>query len=393
MSIVKAAAALRCLLLAACLLPSFSKAEEPSLPTNPNMLFWSQSQRDGYFPHMDQVFPVNRIARGDHVHQLEPGAPLASGPSGTAIDDTIARYMDAEHTAGIVVLQHGRIRYERYALGYAQSGRWTSFSVAKSFTSTLVGVAIKDGYIASLDDPVVKYLPDLKGSAYDDVTVRQLLSMTSGVKWNEDYTDPNSDVARFSYEAADPGVDQTVSYMRKLPREAPPGTKWVYKTGETNLVGVLVTAATHHTLSDYLSTKIWAPYGMEQDAFWLAAKDTRQEPGGCCISAALRDYARFGQFVMQGGVIDGKAVVPDDWFSLATRTQVATDQTNQGYGFQWWTNPDGTYEGRGIFGQMIHIDPKRELVIAMSSSWPTAVGVERIAARNAMVRAITAAAN
>jgi CubicO group peptidase (beta-lactamase class C family) len=357
------------------------------------MLFWSQSQRDGYFPHMDQVFPVNRIARGDHVHLLPQGPALSDGPSGSAINDTIARYMDAEHTAGIVVLQRGQIRYERYALGYAQSGRWTSFSVAKSFTSTLVGVAIKDGYISSLDDPVVKYLPDLKGSAYDDVSVRQLLSMTSGVKWNEDYTDPNSDVARFSYEPADPGVDQTVSYMRRLPREAAPGTKWVYKTGETNLVGVLVTAATHHTLSDYLSMRIWAPYGMEQDAFWLAAKDTRQEPGGCCISAALRDYARFGQFVMQGGIIDGKKVVPDDWFEMATRTQVATDQPGQGYGFQWWTNPDGTYEGRGIFGQMIHIDPKRQLVIAMSSSWPTAVGVERIAARNAMVRAVSAAAD
>jgi CubicO group peptidase (beta-lactamase class C family) len=263
--------------------------------------------------------------------------------------------------------------------------------VAKSVTSTLVGAAIKDGYIHSIDDPVVEYLPDLKGSAYEGVTIRQLLTMTSGVKWNEDYTDPESDVARFSYAPADPGVDQTVSYMRKLPREAAPGTKWVYKTGETNLVGVLVTQATHHTLSQYLSEKIWAPYGMDQDGVWMIAKDSGQEPGGCCISASLRDFARFGMFVLDDGKIDGHAVVPEGWFEMATSTQVKTDQPGQSYGFQWWTNPDGTFEARGIFGQLIHVDPHRKLIIAMSSSWTTATGPERIQPRNAMIRAVTAA--
>src|SRR3546814_2634731 len=125
-------------------------------------------------------------------------------------------------------------------LGYGPEGRWTSFSVAKSFTSTLVGAAVKDGYIKSLDDKVSAYIPGLKGSAYDDVSVRQLLTMTSGVKWNEDYTDPKSDVAQFNLQAPVPGEDITVSYMKRLPREAPAGSKWVYKTGETNLIGVLV---------------------------------------------------------------------------------------------------------------------------------------------------------
>ena len=156
--------------------------------------------------------------------------------------------------------------------------------MAKSVTSTLVGAAVKDGYIKSLDDKVTRYIPGLRGSAYDKVSVRQLLTMTSGVKWNEDYTDPKSDVALFNLHKAEKGMDVTVSYMRKLPREAPAGTKWVYKTGETNLIGVLVSSATKKTLSSYLSEKVWAPFGMEQDASWLLGS-TGHEISGCCIQA------------------------------------------------------------------------------------------------------------
>ena len=135
------------------------------------------------------------------------------------------------------------------ARGLTRDGRWTSFSVAKSFTSTLVGAAIRDGYIKSVDDPVTRYIPELAGSGYDGVTVAQLLTMTSGVKWNEDYTDFNSDVARMYAKPAPAGIDPTVAYMRTLPRDTPPGSKWVYKTGETNLVGVLVSRATGKPLS------------------------------------------------------------------------------------------------------------------------------------------------
>ena len=127
------------------------------------------------------------------------------------------------------------------------------------YSRFLVGAAVKDGYIKSLDDKVTVYIPGLKGSAYDDVSVRQLLTMTSGVKWNEDYTDPKSDVAQFNLQKPVPGEDITVSYMKTLPREAPAGSKWVYKTGETNLIGVLVSSATGKTLSAYLSEKVWKP--------------------------------------------------------------------------------------------------------------------------------------
>ena len=216
--------------------------------------------------------------------------------------------MAGQREAGLVIVQDGKVRFERYGLGFDAAGRWTSFSVAKSFTSTLVGAAIEDGAIKSLDDKVSQYIPDLKGSAYDDVSVRQLLTMSSGVKWNEDYEDPNSDVARFNDAKPDPGVDATVSYMRKLPRAHPPGEVWSYNTGETNLVGVLVSSATHKTLSEYLQEKIWRPGGMEAEATWLLSS-TGHEIGGCCLQAATRDFARMGLVVLANGHVGGKQIV------------------------------------------------------------------------------------
>ena len=256
-------------------------------------------------------------------------------------------------------------------MGFGPDGRWTSFSVAKSFTSTLVGAAIQDGYINSIDDMVSDYIPDLKGSAYDNVTIRQLLTMTSGVAWNEDYADPQSDVARFNDHTADPGVDVTVSYMRQLPAEAEPGAKWVYKTGETNLIGVLASSAANKPLAEYLSEKIWIPFGMQQDASWMLGS-TDHEIGGCCVQAATRDYARFGLFMLGGGVAGGEQVLPEGWINEATTKQVDIGRPGAGYGFQWWTLDDGAYIAQGIFGQGIFIDPNRQLVIASNGNWPQA---------------------
>ena len=238
------------------------------------------------------------------------------------------------------------------------------------------------------------YIPDLKGSAYDDVTVRQLLTMTSGVKWNEDYTDPKSDVALFNLHKAEPGVDVTVSYMRKLPREVPAGSKWVYKTGETNLIGVLVSSATKKTLSAYLSEKVWKPYGMESDAVWMLGS-TGHEISGCCFSATLRDYARVGEFMLGGGMAGGNPVFAPDWIAQATNKQADIGDPGRGYAFQWWTNDDGSYAAQGIFGQGIFIDPKRKLVIASNGNWKTAtdpdgVGKEREAFYVAVQKAVDA---
>ncbi len=351
---------------------------------------WTQPERVFGLAHWDAVYAARMVARGTRVRPLPAGKPFAALRPGTPGGEALDRFIRDQQVAGLLILQGGRVRLERYALGYSAAGRWTSQSVAKAMTSTLVGVAMKDGFIASLDDPITKYIVTLRGSAYDDVTIRQVLTMTSGVKWNEDYTDPESDLARYYVQPVAPGLNATVSYMRTLPREAPAGTKWVYKTGETDLLGVLVTSATRQTLSDYLSAKIWAPYGMEQAATWGTDR-TYHEFGGCCLQAALRDYARFGQLVLDGGRIDGHAIAIDGWFEAATRQQAATGDPSQGYGYQWWTMGGGSFAAIGIHGQLIYIDPSRRLVVAMNSAWPVATSPERKAARREFLTMITAA--
>ena len=351
-----------------------------TVPTNADILFWDQDQRDAAFRALDQlpwIAESRVIAAGDQVRPLPAGEPLA-------LPLDVNGYMAQQRSAAIVVLVDGKVVLERYGLGFGPEGRWTSFSVAKSLTSTLVGAALADGKIRSLDDKVSEYIADLRGSVYDDVTIRQLLTMTSGVAWNEDYSDPNSDVARFNAHKPAPGMDATVSYMRGLRREAPPGTKWLYKTGETNLIGVLVSEATGEPLAEYLSRKIWRPFGMQQDATWILGS-TGHEIAGCCIQAATRDMARFGLFVLEGG----QGVVPDGWFAEAGAPQFSTGRPGRGYGYQWWTYDNGgAFSAGGIFGQGIFIDPSRRLVIASNANWPNASDGPRAAERDAFYRAV-----
>lgn len=334
-----------------------------TFPTNRDLLFWNQAQRDAAFRAMDRI-PL--LAKW-HTAQAGSARPLPTGkPLPLPID--VGAYMAGQRSSALLIVQGGKLRLERYGLGFDSSGRWTSFSMAKSFTSTLVGAALKDGAIKSLDDKVSDYITDMKGSAYDDVSVRQLLTMTSGVAWNEDYADPKSDVAQFNNAAPPPGMDALVSYMRRLPRAAPPGTRWHYSTGETNLIGILVMAATRKPLAQYLQEKIWQPVGMEQKATWILNK-TGHEISGCCLQAAPRDYARFGQFILEGAKVGGQSIVPDDWLAHATTKQADIGQPGRGYGYQWWTYDDGSFAARGIFGQGIFIDPKRQLVIVSLADW------------------------
>jgi CubicO group peptidase (beta-lactamase class C family) len=238
---------------------------------------------------------------------------------------------------------------------------------------------------------VTRYIPELRGSAYDGVTVRQLLTMTSGAKWNESYTDLQADITLFYSAPIDPGMDATVSYMRKLTRDAAPGQKWHYNTGETNLIGVLVARATRKELAVYASEKIWARYGMEWDAAWMLDRSDH-EHGGCCLQAATRDYARLGLFILEGARIDGQSIVADGWLEAATRKQVDIGQPGLGYGYQWWTRDNGTFNALGIHGQQIHIDATRRLVVAINSAWPAAdFTKESGAARTALLNAIRAA--
>lgn len=344
------------------------------------VLFWSQQQRDDNFRAMEKIFPGHIVKAGKKVRALPKGKPLA------VPEADIDAFMKGQNVAGLIVLQDGKVRLERYARGYGPEGRWTSFSVAKSFTSTLVGAALEDGYINSIADPVTKYIPELAGSGYDGVSVEQLLTMTSGVKWNEDYTDPNSDVARMFLEPVPAGQDPTVFYMKKLPRETAPGTKWVYKTGETNLIGVLVMRATGKPLATYLSEKVWKPYGMERDAFWMV-DPSGHEVSGCCLSVSLRDYARLGQFAMEGG----HGAVPSTWYNIATSPHADIGVPGYGYGFQWWTYPEGRWGAQGIFGQSIRVDPKKHMVIAVSAAAPKASDPAYGKARTAFLNQLFAA--
>ena len=335
-----------------------------TLPTNRDLLFWSEPQRDAAFRALDRIPLLAKshvIATGGNPSPLPQGEPLS-------LSTDIDAYMAGQRSAALLIVHDGKLRLERYGLDFDAAGRWTSFSVAKSFTSTLVGAALKDGYIQSLDDKVSDYIPALKGSAYDDVSVRQLLTMTSGVQWNEDYADPHSDVARFNNHKPEAGQEALVSYMRQLPRAVPPGTRWLYSTGETNLVGTLVQQATGKPLATYLAEKVWGPAGMEQEATWIVSK-TGQEIGGCCIQASPRDYARMGLFILNGAKVNGESIVPEGWWEAATTKQADIGIPGRGYGYQWWTYDDGSFAARGIFGQGIFIDPKRQLVIVSNANW------------------------
>ena len=349
---------------------------------------WNQAEREVGLGNWEKVFSVRQVANGSTVRELPAGEPLKIFDKGGAQEAYLEEFIEQQKIAGLLVLHDGAIRLERYGLNHNPMKHWTSQSVAKSITGTLVGAAIKDGYITSIEDSIADYIPGLRGTAYDDVSIRQLMTMTSGVGWVEAYTGSSSDLARFYSAPIKPGLSATVSYMSQLPKADEPGTTWSYKTGETHLIGELVMAATQQTLADYLSSKIWQPYGMEQPASWHIDRSDH-ELAGCCFQASLRDYARFGQFVLEGGKINGESIVPDGWFEEATRAHYR-GSGGRGYGYQWWITEPGTFSAIGIYGQMIYVDPGRRLVVVTSSAWPEATSRDRSAVTADFLRVVSA---
>lgn len=343
-------------------------------------LTWTQAQRDTRFAHMERQFPVHMVRRGGAVRLLPVGKSLLA-------KDEIAAYMQAEHLAGVLVLQNGMVRNEQYGLGLTHAGHWTSFSMTKAVTDTLAGAALQQGSLHLLDDNVTAYLPEMKGSAYDGVSVRQLMTMTSGVGWKENYISADADNVRLYTTPVAPGTNSTVEYMRKLQRVSAPGSVWHYNTGETDLLGVLLRRATGKTLAEQLSAAVWRHAGMEQDASWIAndAGPAGEEFGGSGLSATLRDYGRFGLWVLEGG----KGQVPQEWFAEATRAQVKAG----GAAYGWWPQPDGSFAALGIFGQSMWIDPQRKLVIVTLGDWDAATGTEHAKARAAFWQQVQKAAD
>jgi CubicO group peptidase (beta-lactamase class C family) len=369
-----------------------AQAQVALKPTTPSILAWTPQQQSDWYRDIEGVYRVETVKRGGKVHPLPKAGKQIDfsfdyGGKTFSVDD----YMKAYNVSGVVILKDGKVVMERYGLGRKPQDRWTSFSVAKSVTSTLVGAAIQDGKIKSLGAPVTDYIPELKGSAYEGVSVRQLLMMSSGVKWNEDYTDPKSDVAQSTMLPLEPGKNPLVTYMSKLPRAHEPGTLFNYSTGETDLVGILVSNAVGKSLSQYASEKIWKPYGMERDAIWMV-DPAGHERGGCCLSITLKDYARLGQFMLDGGKAGRKQILPPGWVDEATTPQITNGTRERGYGYFWWMPDSGAFEARGIFGQSITVFRDERIVIVTNAAWGQATGKELSAARNAFLGAARTAA-
>ncbi|MFZ0658928.1 MAG: serine hydrolase [Candidatus Binataceae bacterium] len=361
----------------------------------------SPANRVQAFRTMDTVFPYHVIARGGPVAALPGvGQPLHvtynfKGKSRT-LDDLLAR----SRTQGFLVIKDGKIVDERYFNGADDKTRFTSWSVAKSFTSTLVGLALADGKIKSLDDPVTDYLPELKGSGYDGVPIKDILEMSSGVKFNEEYGNLSSDVQIMWNKTMTENSETLDEYAKTLGREEKPGTKFVYRSIDTGVLGLLVKRVTGMPMATMLSQRIWKPLGMEQDATWLTdgPGPDATEAGYCCINATLRDYGRFGLLFAHGGKIGDRQIVPASWIEAVTNPQgpqVGWGSLFPGdpgaYGYQWWLMYPGeghAYSAEGVFFQFIYVSPKYNMVIVKTSAyddfWDVQLGIEQLVAFDAI---------
>jgi len=334
------------------------------------------------FRNIDRLFPTRTVKHGNRAYPLPSSdTPLKNFQfKSDGKDYDLYDYLSLNRVSGLLVIKNGKVLFETYQLGNSEGTRWMSMSVVKSITATLIGAAIKDGHIHALDDPVTRYLPELSGSAYEGVTVRNLLQMTSGVKWDETYTDPRSDRRRMLevQKAQEPGG--VLRLMAQLPRAAMPGTLWNYSTGETHIAGALLRAAVGKPLAEYLSDRIWAKFGMESDATWWLESPDGLEVGGSGLSATLRDYGRFGLFLMQGGKAGSVQILPDDWVKEAASPKIV-DGKPVDYGYMLWpisnatgTINEGAFEARGIFGQHVYVNPREHVVVAVWSALPKPTG-------------------
>ena len=331
-----------------------------------NVLFWEPKQQVAGYRNSDKLFLTRPIETGDAVYPLPyeltdlGDVDIEVGGASMTVDE----YFTRQSVAGLLVIKDGKILYERYGLGNDENSRWISYSVAKSVVSMLIGAAIQDGYIASVDEKVTQYLPRLKGSSYDQSSIANLLQMASGVQWNEDYADPKSDIATAPW-----GTIELYEFLRDKPRAGRPGETFNYNTAETNLAGTLLRSAVGNNLATYLSEKIWRPFGMESEASWNLTEPGGGEFGGCCINATLRDYGRIGLFALANGRLeDGTEVLPSHWMKESTTPSRGYD----GYGYFWWLSRDNVFSARGIFGQGVYVNREEDVVIALHSARPDA---------------------
>ncbi len=338
------------------------------------------------FRNVDRLFPTRIVPAAPVPLFLPPAAlPLRTvsfSDAGRRYD--LEDYLELNRVTGLLVLKDGRVKMERYRFGNSERTRWMSMSIAKSITSTLMGAAVKQGHIGALSDSVTRYVPSLAGSAYEGVSLRDALMMSSGVRWTETYTDPTSDRRRLLEAQISQVPGSAMAVMRSLPRAADPGTVNTYSTGETQVVGEIVRRAVGRPLAAYLSERIWSRFGMEADATWWLDSPDGIEIGGSGISATLRDYGRFGLFMLTGGVAGGEAILPEGWIREATSSKSLRGGASLDYGYLWWPGTtaaaqrDSAYSAIGIYGQYLYINPAAQVVIVVWAAQPSPTGGEVI---------------
>lgn len=353
-----------------------------------DFLLWSPNIQAEGFLYWDRIFATRRIRRGAQISALKRSArELAVRFTDQGRSCDLNDLMRDEHLSGLLVLHHGEIVLERYALGLTAAHCWQSSSMVKSIASTLVGAALHEGLIHSLDDSLTDYLPDFAGTAYVGVTLRQLLTMTAGIDWREDYEDLTADVAQhYIKPIAERRAGYIEAYLKTLKRIDPAGSQFYYNTGDTFLLSLLLAKVTGRTVADYCAEKIWQPCGMEQDGYFMLESDDGQEITGSCCGASLRDYARFGQLMLNDGVTaDGVRVLPVGWTAEATapsapnfhkdigaRPRLDTSSFT-GYGYLWWVHHPGSFMALGAYGQWIHVEPAAGMVFVMIGAMPREV--------------------
>ena len=328
------------------------------------------------FLNMDKIFPTREIKASKNPRPLKrniktlPETFFFEGE-----EKNLQEYLDYFWSDGMIVLHKNEMVYENYWLGNNENKRHISWSVAKSFISALVGIAYEEGLIDSLDDPVTKYLDDFKETGYDDVTIKDILQMSSGVLFNEDYADYDSDINRFGRAVAT-GTSMR-DFSKTLTREREPGTYMHYVSINTQVLGFLLQEVTNKSISQYLYNKIWNPLGMEDSAYFIL-DDVKDEFALGGLNATLRDYAKFGLLYLQNGRWNDNQIISKQWIEDSHSTdgihlvpgERETSSNPWGYGYQWWVPgfPDTDYTASGVYNQYIYIDPLSEIVIAKTSS-------------------------
>ncbi|MCC5964818.1 MAG: serine hydrolase [Natronohydrobacter sp.] len=331
------------------------------------------------FRDMDRVFPSRPVLRSGPVWEFD--RDLRSLPDAYAFagaERDLAAFLDRTVTTGLLVVHRGAIIHEEYRLGAVETSPFTSWSMAKSVISALIGIAVEEGHIASIRDPIGVYVPALDGTPYGAVPIEDALTMSSGIAFDEDYARAMSDINMLFIRAMAMGQPQ-VDMLAGLERVRDPGTFNDYVSSDTMALGLVLEVATGMPVAEYLESRLWGPLGAEADAFWSIDRQG-QEFALCCLNATLRDYARFGRLYLDGGAREGVQIVPADWVAASVTPEAAHLQPGDnpasswtfGYGYKWWIpeDPQGDFAAIGVWGQYIYVDPGREVIIVKTSADP-----------------------